>query len=296
MKRALGIFVAVLAIAAVFGIHAYLGARRARQIETAEKAARQARLDRLGIVSDGTEEFFALPPTIPTDQRAAQLGAKLYHDARLTSPSRRTCATCHPLNAGGTDGKLHGGVLTRPVYNAGFADVFLQDGSVTGLTALVERMITDPQWGGATNLAQSAAWIGSDIKFSYRFKKRYPDGVTVSNALDALTAYVKTLVRHNGVFDQYCAGRKDALTDEQIRGLAIFRRQRCTDCHNGPVLGAWKVVDGKKVPALRGLSTRKMYSAGGLRNDFGAVLPFMPGGDVESAADRLALVAFLGCL
>ena len=296
MKRALGILVAVLAIAAVFGIHAYLDARRARQIETDEKAARRARLDRLGIVSDGTEEFFALPPTIPTDQRAAELGARLYHDARLTSPSRRTCATCHPLNAGGTDGKLHGGVLTRPVYNAGFADVFLHDGSVTGLTALVERMITDPQWGGATNLAQSAAWIGSDIKFNYRFKKRYPDGVTVSNALDALTAYVKTLVRHNGVFDQYCAGHKDALTDEQARGLAIFRRQRCTDCHNGPVLGAWKVVDGKKVPALRGLSTRKAYSAGGLRNDFGAVLPFMPGGDIESAADRLALVAFLGCL
>ena len=299
MKRALGILVAVLAIAAVFGIHAYLDARRARRTaeqEQAERQARRARLDRLGIVSDGTEEFFALPPTIPTDLRAAELGASLYRDARLTSPSRRTCATCHPLNAGGTDGKLHGGVLTRPVYNAGFADVFLRDGSVTGLTALVEHMITDPQRGGATNLALSAAWIGSDIKFNYRFRKRYPDGVTISNALDALTAYVKTRVRHNGVFDQYCAGRKDALTDEQVRGLSVFRQQRCTDCHDGPVLGAWKVVDGKKVPALRGLSTRKVYSAGGLRNDFGAVLPFMPGGEIESAADRLALLAFLGCL
>ena len=81
-----------------------------------------------------------------------------------------------------------------------------------------------------------------------------------------------------------------------MRGLSVFRQQRCTDCHDGPVLGAWKVVDGKKVPALRGLSTRKVYSAGGLRNDFGAVLPFMPGGDIESAAERLALVAFLGCL
>ena len=68
MKRALGILVAVLAIAAVFGIHAYLDARRARRTaeqEQAARLARRARLDRLGIASDGTEEFFALPPTIP---------------------------------------------------------------------------------------------------------------------------------------------------------------------------------------------------------------------------------------
>ena len=296
MKRALGIAVSVLAIAGVFGVHAYLRARRASIAAEAEKANRIARLDRLGIASNGSEEFFALPPTIPADVRAAEQGAPLYHDARLTAPSRRTCATCHPLNAGGTDGKQHGGVLTRPVVNAGFADMFLHDGSVTGLASLVERMICDPRFGGATNLPQSAAWIGSDIKFRYRFKKRYPDGVTVSNIIDALTAYVKTQVRHNGAFDRHCAGQKNALTEEQLRGLSIFRRQKCTDCHNGPVLGAWKVVDGKKVPALRGLSTRRTFSAGGLRSDLGAVLPFMPGGDIESAAERLALLAFLGCL
>ena len=296
MKKALAVAAAVVAVAIVFGVHFCITARRARLKDEARVAALAARLDRLGISASGTEEFFALPPAIPTDRRAAELGGMLYRDKRLTVPKGRSCQACHPLNTGGTDGKMHGGLFTRPVVNAGFADVFLKDGSVTGLTALVERMVTGPGFGGGTNLALAAAWMGSDIKFAYRFKKRYPDGVTVSNVLDALTAYVKTCVEYNGAFDRYCAGNKDALSEEERRGLEIFSSRRCTDCHDGPVLGAWKVVDGKKIPALRGVSKRRTYSAGGLRNDLGAVLPFMPGGDVESAAERMALVSFLKIL
>ena len=296
MKKALGIAVAIVAIVAVFAVHFCLDARRTRMAAVAEKAQYIARLERLGIVSDGTEDFFSLPPTIPADQNAAALGAVLFREKRLATPKMRSCQSCHPLNTGGIDGKMHGGVLTRPVLNAGFAEVFLHDGSVTGLTPLVERMITGPSFGGGTNLALSAAWLGSDIKFAYRFKKKYEDGVTVTNILDALTEYIKTLVTSNGDFDRYCAGNKDALTDEQVRGMEIFRERGCTGCHDGPVLGAWKVVEGRKVPALRGLSGRKAYGAGGLRNDLGAVLPFMPGGDIESAKERLALLSFLRAL
>ena len=295
MKKALGIasvVLAALSVAAVFGVHAYLDARRA----AAGTAARIERLSRLGIQSDGTETFFPLPPSLPAEPGAVDLGRTLYRDRRLVAPTGRTCQSCHPLNAGGVDGRMHGGVLTRPVVNAGFAEMFLHDGSVTGLPALVERMIVDPSFGGATNLAYSVAWIGSDIKFSYRFNKHYPSGVTVSNVLDALTAYVKTRIAFNGPFDRFCAGQKDALSAEQARGFELFRRQRCDACHDGPLLGAWRMSEGRKVPALRGLSARNVYSAGGLRSDLGAVLPFMPGGDVESAAERLALVAFLGCL
>ena len=296
MKKALAIAAAVVAVAIAFGVHFYMTARRARLAEEARQAERAERLDRLGLSTDNKDGFFALPPTVPTDHSAAALGSMLYRDKRLTVPKGRSCHSCHPLNMGGADGKMHGDVFTRPVVNAGFADMFLSDGSVTGLTALVERMITGPNFGGGTNLALSTAVIGSDIKFSYRFKKRYPDGVTVSNVLDAITAYVNTCVTYNGVFDQFCAGNKEALKQEERQGFEIFRNRRCTDCHDGPVLGAWKVVDGKKIPALRGLSRRKAYSAGGLRNDLGAVLSFMPGGDIESAAERIALVSFLKIL
>ena len=283
---------AVLAVSGVFGVHAYLNARRA----AARKDARIARLAQLGIRSDGTEEFLPLPPTLPVDSASMELGGQLYRDRRLTPPAGRTCQSCHPLNTGGVDGRLHGGVFTRPVVNAGFAEIFLHDGSVTGLPALVERMATDPRFGGATNLAYSAAWLGADIKFSYRFRKRYASGVTVSNVLYALTAYVRSRVVSNGPLDRYCAGQKDALTAEQVRGLEFFRQRRCGTCHDGPLLGGWKLSEGRKVPALRGLSARKVYQAEGLRNDLGAVLPFMPGGDVESAAERLALISFLNIL
>ena len=107
MKKALGIasvVLAALSVAAVFGVHAYLDARRA----ASRKAARIERLSQLGIQSDGTEKFFPLPPALPAEPGAVELGTALYRDRRLVAPTGRTCQSCHPLNAGGVDGRVHG--------------------------------------------------------------------------------------------------------------------------------------------------------------------------------------------
>lgn len=283
---------AVGAVAGVFFVHERLAANRA----AAAKAARIARLAHFGVNSTGEESFFVLPPFVPADTRAAALGGDLFHDKRLTPPAKRTCFSCHPLNAGGADGRLHGGVFTRPVHNAAFAERFLADGSLTNLEDVVVRMATDPKFGGGTNLTYAAGWINSDIKFAYRYRKVFPEGVTTTNLPVALASYVRTLTTANGPFDRFLAGQKDALSPEAARGFEIFKRQNCLSCHEGPGLGGWKISDGKKVPLLRGLRERKFYQAGGLRNDLSAVLPFMPGGELDVVEDRLALVAFLKIL
>lgn len=289
MKKALWILAAALAVAGTFAVHWYLEQRRAESA----RAAKIERLAEFGITSNGHEDFLPLPPTFPHDDAAAALGGDLFRDRRLTAPAGRTCLSCHKLEMGGVDGKTHGGVLTRTVLNSSLAERFLRDGSVSGMPALVRRMIGDPKFGGGTNLAYSTAWIGSDIKFAYKFKKRFPEGVNPETATTALCEYLRTLVSFNGAFDRFCAGATNAFTAAETRGAAVFRQQGCIGCHNGPALGAWQVVDGRKVPALRGLGKRRIFMADGSRNDLSAVLPFMPGGEIDSLEDRMSLVAFL---
>ncbi len=53
----------------------------------------------------------------------------------------------------------------------------------------------------------------------------------------ALLSYQATLVSDEAPFDHYAEGRKDALTAQQKRGLALFRSERvsCVHCHSGAV-------------------------------------------------------------
>ena len=89
----------------------------------------------------------------------------------------------------------------------------------------------------------------------------------------------------------------------KLDGSEVFVAAKCMDCHDGPVLGARKVMRVAparpdrplKVPALRGLRLRKAYLTEGKVNDLDAVVPKMPGGDL-SPEDRKALVDFLKTL
>ena len=49
----------------------------------------------------------------------------------------------------------------------------------------------------------------------------------------AIQAYEATLVSDNARFDQFSDGNPQALTDVEQRGLNLFRRNDCTDCHTG---------------------------------------------------------------
>ena len=301
MKRQYHLFIAfgcVLGVAALIGgiwwsVTRYRAAQQ-RAEEARLVAKRKAFLERFGITSNGLKEFVALPLELPHHTLSAKLGQELFIDRRLARSPYRVCGACHRLNEGGIDARALGGILPRTVYNAVFADTYLHDGSITGYPALVRHMIESPDFCAGGPLSNIVARLAADQQLAARFQKAYTNGLTEATILDAFAQHQRTLFSPAPLFDHWCNGKSNVLSKAQVRGLNVFRRQKCTDCHYGPALGTLKVIDGKKVPGLRGLSLRRAYLPDATTN-LNAVIIRMPGGDIKGY-DRTALADFLKIL
>jgi cytochrome c peroxidase len=73
-----------------------------------------------------------------------------------------------------------------------------------------------------------------------RFKQAFPgEGapVTFENMARAIESFEATLVTPNSPFDQYLAGKTDALDANQKKGLDLFVSKGCVSCHNGVNVG-----------------------------------------------------------
>ena len=273
----------------------------ARARAEAEAAAEREEIYRqFSIDAPGTRLFVPLMRVLPHDRNRARIGERLFNDRRLTSSQMSqglVCGACHWLGAGGTDSRIHHGLLTRPVYNASFATAYLHDGSAPDLHAAVAKMIEDRHFSGGGPLAGVVARLAADKDLVGKFQSAYGTcGLSGTNVVDAVAEYMKTLVTNDKPFDYWCAGHADRFTSEQQRGSEVFLATGCMTCHNGPVLGSRKVSGGRKVPALRGLGLRKAYLTEGKVKDLDAVLPLMPGGASLSPEDGKALVEFLKVL
>lgn len=61
-----------------------------------------------------------------------------------------------------------------------------------------------------------------------------------ANVGKSLEAYMRKIAGGRSLFDSYLLGQQDALSDSAKRGLIVYVRAGCIDCHSGPTLN-----DGK---------------------------------------------------
>ena len=265
--------------------------------EESLRLGRKAVFEEFGIPSDGTRDFLPLPPIVPHEMGPAAIGSALFHEKKLSiAKPPRTCITCHPLDRGGTDNAIHDGLATRPTVNAVFARRWLHDGSITNIRDVVELMLVDDRYCRARSLPGAANRLLRDKNLPARFSNVFSDGgLCASNIVKALVEHLKTQIGANGPFDAYLQGDDGAISENAKKGLSVFRRQKCTQCHAGPAMGGLSVTEeGRKVQSLRGLGGRKTYMDG-TRDDLGAVLSLMPEGGIEGE-DREFLLEFLRVL
>lgn len=186
------------------------------------------------------------------------LGQMLFFDTRLSRKGQVSCASCHQPQRAFTDGqplavgedKLMGRRRSTPLYAAPFAPKLFWDGRAATLKEQVMGPLHDPREmnhdaaGAVARLRQTDMYPARFLEaFGDAPAAQAPVASTPASTIDAdrlaraLAAYVASLRPEKTRFDDFLAGRADALDDTELLGLHLFRTQaRCMNCHNGPLL------------------------------------------------------------
>ena len=156
-------------------------------------------------------------PKTPQQEAKIELGKMLWFDPRLSLSGKVSCNTCHDLSTNGAD--------TKPL-SIGYAG---RKGTVNSPTVFnAEKQIAQFWDGRAKTLAEQATGpITNPLEMA--MTPELAEGVIRS--IPGYRPYFEK------AFGSYLKGDKNALTQQQIDGLKLFRRSGCIRCHSGNLLG-----------------------------------------------------------
>lgn len=181
-------------------------------------------------------------PKTPQQEAKIELGKMLWFDPRLSLSGKVSCNTCHDLSTNGADTKplsigyagRKGTVNSPTVFNAEKQIAQFWDGRAKTLAEQATGPITNPlEMAMTPELAEGV--IRSIPGYRPYFEKAF--GSKNPTFSEALAAFETTLTTPNAPFERYLKGDKNALTQQQIDGLKLFRRSGCIRCHSGNLLG-----------------------------------------------------------
>ncbi len=288
------------------------------------------------------------PQDNPYSKDKAELGRLLYFDKRLSSNQTISCATCHTIDCGYSDCKKiaigiderEGSRHSPTIINGAYANFLFWDGRATSL----EDQCKGPL--GNTNEmttvkdvhdahAECVKCVEEIPGYRLLFKKAFgSDEITIDHIAKAIATFERTILSGNSAYDQYRAGNRSALTAEQVRGMEIFKKVGCANCHGGfnfsddrfmnigigmnaenPDLGRYRVTQDSrdwgafKAPTLREVEHTAPYMHDGSLKTLEEVIDYYDRGGIKnknlhpllkplhlSAEDKKALVSFLKAL
>ncbi|MGL4993963.1 MAG: cytochrome c peroxidase [Bacteroidales bacterium] len=199
----------------------------------------------LSAESFSNEAIFPIVDSISVNPAKVALGAKLFHDTRLSKDNTISCATCHSLDSAGVD-RLQfskgikdqiGGINAPTVFNAAFHVAQFWDGRSADLQAQAGGPPFDMLEMGSTSWDEIIEKLSKDKALTAEFINIYPDGYTGDNITDAIAEFEKTLITPNSRFDLYLKGDQTALVADEIEGYELFKANNCATCHVGQAMG-----------------------------------------------------------
>lgn len=172
------------------------------------------------------------------------LGKLLFFEPRLSGSGQISCSSCHTPTLGWSDGRItaqghdhqQGPRNTPSILNVWFFDKLFWDGRANSLE--------DQAFGPINNEIEMHGDFPTVVSRLGKIKGYPPlfdsafggQEITPERITSALATFQRTVVSRKSRFDEFLAGKKNALTDQEIRGLHFFRTQaRCINCHNGPL-------------------------------------------------------------
>ena len=196
------------------------------------------------------KELGLLPvPPINSNREAVKpvtdLGKLLFFDPRLSVSNQISCGSCHVPELNWTDGRGqavgHDRTLnkrnTQTIENTWFYEKLFWDGRAKSL----EDQLSGPI-SGHTEMNQDMALLPAKLQkvkgYVPLFKAAFGDEVvTLERIFTAIAQFERTIGSQRTRFDYFLNGKKDALSDQEIRGLHLYRtKANCMNCHNGALL------------------------------------------------------------
>ena len=222
---------------------------------------------------------------------AAELGRKLFFDARLSANGEVSCATCHVPEKGFQDGLPLAkgvGVTNRramPIAGMAHSPFLFWDGRKDSLWAqALGPLESAVEHGGSRE--QYAQIIAAHYRADYEvifgampaLSTREAATAVFVNIGKAIAAYERTLEFEPSRFDRYADALQDTghappgvLTADEAAGLRLFiGKASCVNCHNGPLFTN-NEFHNTGVPARAGLPADNGRYAGAdavLRDEF----------------------------
>lgn len=172
------------------------------------------------------------------------LGRLLFFDPLLSGDKTRSCASCHQPDNGFSDGLARsigaknaiGARSTPSLWNSAFLTRFNWDASADSL----EQQVKGPLFSThemSNTPKQLRQRLSANQIYPRLFQQAFNNGLTLENTYTALAAFQSSLISLNSRYDEYAHGNHQALTDDEIAGMNVFRSfvARCSECHTPPL-------------------------------------------------------------
>ncbi len=186
----------------------------------------------------------ALPPVDWHTPATETLGQQLFFDPRLSGSGQIACASCHDPDLGWADGRRlafghdrqTGTRNSMSILNAAWFDRLFWDGRAQGLLNQALQPITNPVEMNA-NLEEILSRLNRIPGYRRAFDEAFGSGpIDADRLARALAAFERRIVSRPNRLDHFISGDYDALNDQEIFGLHLYRTKAgCLNCHNGPL-------------------------------------------------------------
>ncbi|EAT10939.1 hypothetical protein HF888_05550 [Bermanella marisrubri] len=196
------------------------------------------------------KELASLPPVAfpqnnPYSPEKVRLGKALFFDKNLSKQRNIACSSCHIPDqhwgdgrklSPGTDGK-NGRRNAMPILNVAYNTSQFWDGRVGSLEEQSIHPIVD-QLEMALTLDELLDRLKADSQYPALFASAFGDSeISLDRFKQAVATFERSLISKPSDFDRFLSGDQQAMTDQQIWGLHLFRtKARCANCHSGPTL------------------------------------------------------------
>ncbi len=270
------------------------------------------------LISRASQILGPLPASMPSPENPitpekVKLGKILFYEPRISIDGTVSCSKCHPLALYAADGlrKSVGHNCTEnprndpTVFNAASQISEHWIGNRTSVEDQAKQAVIGPPAFGMPSYDSVEKVLRSYPEYEALFKAAFPSDKepgTVDNFAKAVGAFERTLITP-APLDAFLKGGKDAMTEQQKKGLGTFIEQGCVGCHSSPFVGGQmyqkfgmfepyqkytksaKLDDGRYA-VTKNESDRFVFKVPVLRN-VAMTLPYFHDGSIDKLADAV---------